>query len=643
MQDESELGEDGSKADQAAWPTQTRPAMDQFIQRRYLQLENPFLNWDGEGEEDVAEEEPTYRHTFSAFGQGDIKTSGYSFQGAGMDLQGMLTTTPGPMEGQFGPHEEAVSPSRYRKSAGIMNRDAYRQQNSFCSTLSPFTDAEDNTHRQRQRQMDAFHGTSFASTLSNFTDGEGEAFKDGVSPASGLAQALPHPGMILSGTAVGADAGKVGGLSPDIALYAAAMQGVDASQMRDPNSAEEVLRRMYAPAAAGLAQPRPYFMQSPMMPMPGVPGQQFGTPPTGAGSPAFNQALQQMQAAQMAMAAQISQTAQMAQMAQVAQVAHAQAAHAQAAQVAAANAQRASWPGRESTQGGPVFTLPLANVLDSQTLPNADQSPSSPPQAPLPTLGQTMPLGLPGLAGFPTAGTGSWPPNLLAAMQQDQAGRVRAGLLTTGLGKGGSPQTETPRMSGMNSAAPGASTPTGPLSEVTDSEMGSPSSTVPVGGAMGTLQGRLNARSSARAGADKTAMWEGVTTLMVRNIPVRYTQEMLLREWPNNSTYDFLYLPVAANRKRNVSFAFVNFISSESALAFRTRWHKQRLVHFNTQKPLDISPADIQGRDDNILQVVRQKTFRIRNKYFLPAVFDPATGARIHIDDIIKSLNLRPR
>ena len=39
-------------------------------------------------------------------------------------------------------------------------------------------------------------------------------------------------------------------------------------------------------------------------------------------------------------------------------------------------------------------------------------------QAPLPTLGQTVPLGVPGLAGFPTAGAGSWPPNLLAAMQQ---------------------------------------------------------------------------------------------------------------------------------------------------------------------------------------------------------------------------------
>lgn len=140
----------------------------------------------------------------------------------------------------------------------------------------------------------------------------------------------------------------------------------------------------------------------------------------------------------------------------------------------------------------------------------------------------------------------------------------------------------------------------------------------------------------------KVVVWEGVTTLMVRNIPVRYTQDMLLAEWPNDEVcrHDFLYLPIAIDRKRNVSFAFVNFVSTAGALAFYSRWQRRRLQHYNTQKPLDISPADVQGRDANLLQVVRHKTFRIRNSHFLPAIFDGKTGLRIHIDDLRDSLDL---
>jgi len=116
--------------------------------------------------------------------------------------------------------------------------------------------------------------------------------------------------------------------------------------------------------------------------------------------------------------------------------------------------------------------------------------------------------------------------------------------------------------------------------------------------------------------------WREAKTFMVRNIPVRYTQDMLLKEWPNDTgMYDFLYLPICIDRKRNVSFAFINFSSTEFALEFHKTWHKQRLQNFSTRKPLDISPADVQGRDENLLQIVKNKTFRIRNVHFQPAIF----------------------
>jgi len=111
-------------------------------------------------------------------------------------------------------------------------------------------------------------------------------------------------------------------------------------------------------------------------------------------------------------------------------------------------------------------------------------------------------------------------------------------------------------------------------------------------------------------------------TLMVRNIPMRYTQDMLLVEWPPQGSYDFLYLPICIDKKRNASFAFVNFVTREAAQAFYRRWHKQRLEHYSARKPLDISPADVQGREENLLQIMRNKTFRIRNAHFQPAIFE---------------------
>lgn len=128
----------------------------------------------------------------------------------------------------------------------------------------------------------------------------------------------------------------------------------------------------------------------------------------------------------------------------------------------------------------------------------------------------------------------------------------------------------------------------------------------------------------------------GATTLMVRNIPVRYTQEMLLKEWPNRGTYDFLYLPICIKKKCNTSFAFINFISSELAREFAQRWHHERLLFFSARKPLDISLADLQGLEKNLLQCMNNKTSRIRNIRFQPAVFKGSE--RVSVESVMKDL-----
>jgi len=95
------------------------------------------------------------------------------------------------------------------------------------------------------------------------------------------------------------------------------------------------------------------------------------------------------------------------------------------------------------------------------------------------------------------------------------------------------------------------------------------------------------------------------TTLVVRNVPRRYTLQMLMDVWPSNGTYDFLCLPCIrrGSIEQNQTYAFINFVTESEAIAFRNAWHMRHLAEHHTGMALHISAAQVQGLKANIQEV----------------------------------------
>lgn len=96
------------------------------------------------------------------------------------------------------------------------------------------------------------------------------------------------------------------------------------------------------------------------------------------------------------------------------------------------------------------------------------------------------------------------------------------------------------------------------------------------------------------------------TTLMLRNIPNRYTQPELIQELESlgfMGSFDFFYAPIDTGTMGNVGYAFVNFLSPAWAAqcqrllgGYAFRNHQQR----SRKKVATVSVAHLQGLEANI-------------------------------------------
>ncbi|XP_031491216.1 protein MEI2-like 4 isoform X2 [Nymphaea colorata] len=88
------------------------------------------------------------------------------------------------------------------------------------------------------------------------------------------------------------------------------------------------------------------------------------------------------------------------------------------------------------------------------------------------------------------------------------------------------------------------------------------------------------------------------TTLMIKNIPNKYTSKMLLAaiDEHHRGTYDFIYLPIDFKNKCNVGYAFINMTDALHIVSFYEAFNGKKWEKFNSEKVASLAYARIQGK-----------------------------------------------
>ncbi|KAG2264316.1 hypothetical protein Bca52824_071395 [Brassica carinata] len=152
------------------------------------------------------------------------------------------------------------------------------------------------------------------------------------------------------------------------------------------------------------------------------------------------------------------------------------------------------------------------------------------------------------------------------------------------------------------------------------------------------------------------------TTLMIRNIPNKYSQKLLLNMLDNHcihineaiteeerdehkahpdqpiSSYDFVYLPMDFNNKCNVGYGFVNMTSPEAAWRLYKAFHLQRWEIFNSHKICQITYARVQGLED-LKEHFKSSKFPCEAELYLPVVFSPPRDGKQLTEPVSININ----
>ena len=86
------------------------------------------------------------------------------------------------------------------------------------------------------------------------------------------------------------------------------------------------------------------------------------------------------------------------------------------------------------------------------------------------------------------------------------------------------------------------------------------------------------------------------TTVMIRNIPIKYTDEILIEALDEfKGKYDCLYMPFDYEKKGNKGYAFINFVDPLHILYFHEKFYGKKWPLFDSSKICELNSANFQG------------------------------------------------
>ena len=86
------------------------------------------------------------------------------------------------------------------------------------------------------------------------------------------------------------------------------------------------------------------------------------------------------------------------------------------------------------------------------------------------------------------------------------------------------------------------------------------------------------------------------TTVMIRNIPIKYTDDILIEALNEfNGKYDCLYMPYDYEKNGNKGYAFINFVNPLHILYFYEKFNGIKWAHFESSKICELNCAHFQG------------------------------------------------
>ncbi|CAM8950886.1 unnamed protein product [Rhodiola kirilowii] len=134
------------------------------------------------------------------------------------------------------------------------------------------------------------------------------------------------------------------------------------------------------------------------------------------------------------------------------------------------------------------------------------------------------------------------------------------------------------------------------------------------------------------------------TTLMIKNIPNKYTSKMLLAaiDERHKGTYDFIYLPIDFKNKCNVGYAFINMTEPNLIVPFYQAFNGKKWEKFNSEKVASIAYARIQGKAALVAHF-QNSSLMNEDKRCRPILFNtegPNAGDQVPFP---MGVNIRPR